>query len=133
MYLASIQHQCSLLKAAPSRYTIIGIAAGIGPHVRGTSAEAQRCEPVTMQTPTPPERHDHSIEFTVDGEAVTTRSSDLTPRQIMALAKVDPTTHYLVEIEGRERRSYERVPDEPIHVHEHEKFITVSTGPPPVS
>ncbi len=81
----------------------------------------------------PDQHNDHSIDFTVDGEQVTTTARELTPRQILTLAKIDPATHYLVQIDGRHRVSYEAEPDTPIHVHEDAKFISVSTGPTPVS
>lgn len=78
-------------------------------------------------------RHPHAVTFTVDDEAVTTEDRDLTPVEIMALAGVDPATHYLVKVEGRHQVSYEATPDEPIKVHNNEVFVTVSTGPTPVS
>lgn len=74
-----------------------------------------------------------SITFTVDGEPVTTQERRLTPVQIMELAKVDPTTNYLVRIEGRHQISYKDTPNEMIEVHEGEVFVTVPTGPTPVS
>lgn len=81
----------------------------------------------------PDEGNEHVIAFTVDGEQVATTARELTPRQILTLAKIDPASHYLVQIEGRHRVSYEAEPDTPIHVHEDAKFISVSTGPTPVS
>jgi hypothetical protein len=80
-----------------------------------------------------PEKKPHATTFEVDGEPVTTIEKTLTPTQIMELAGVDPTTHYLVELKGRKQESYEGRPDEPIDVHEKQKFITVATGPTPVS
>ena len=75
----------------------------------------------------------HVTTFEVDGEPVETTEKTLTPTQILGLAGVDATNHYLVELKGREQDSYEGRPDEPIHVHEKQKFITVATGPTPVS
>ena len=75
----------------------------------------------------------HVIDFTVDGEPLTTTERELTPRQIMELASTDPETHYLVQIEGRHRESYQGKGEITIHVHDDAKFITVSTGPTPVS
>jgi hypothetical protein len=79
------------------------------------------------------EKKPHVTTFEVDGEPVETTEKTLTPNQIMELAGVDPATHYLVELKGREQESYEGRADEPIHVHEKQKFITVATGPTPVS
>jgi hypothetical protein len=85
------------------------------------------------EEPTKPARPDHTITFTVDAEPVTTSESELTPDAILRLAGLDPTSHYLVQVDGRHQTSYERHGDEPIRVHEHEVFVSVSTGPTPVS
>lgn len=77
--------------------------------------------------------HEHVIDFTVDGEKLTTTEQELTPRQIMEMASTDPQTHYLMQIEGRHRESYQGKDDSPIHVRDDAKFITVSTGPTTVS
>jgi hypothetical protein len=74
-----------------------------------------------------------TITFTVDGEPVATRERRLTPVQIMELAKVDPATNYLVRVEGRHQVSYKASPDKEIEVHVGEVFVTVPTGPTPVS
>jgi hypothetical protein len=73
------------------------------------------------------------IEFTVDGEPVTTTAEILTPDQILRLAGIDPATSYLVKVEGRKQESYQGRGDEPIRVHEHQVFVSVSTGPTPTS
>lgn len=74
-----------------------------------------------------------TVTFTVDGEPVTTRERKLAPVQIMELADVDPAMNYLVRVEGRHQVSYKDTPDEKIEVHEGEVFVTVPTGPTPVS
>jgi hypothetical protein len=75
----------------------------------------------------------HTIDFKVDSEDVKTTEQTLTPVQIMGLAGIDATSHYLVQIEGQHQVSYQGKPDEKIHMHPHMVFITVSTGPTPVS
>lgn len=78
----------------------------------------------------------HIIHFALDDEPQETREKELTPRQIMESAKparIDPNTHYLVQIEGQHQVSYKDKPDEPIHMHEKMRFVSVSTGPTPVS
>lgn len=75
----------------------------------------------------------HLIEFTVDGERVTTTMRELTPVQIMQLAGVDPSTHYLKEIRGHRQISYKDHPEDSIRVHDHQRFITNSLEPTPVS
>jgi len=74
-----------------------------------------------------------SITYTVDGEKQTTSERELTPVQILSNAGIDAATHYLVQIEGQHKISYQDNPQTEIHMHEHMKFISVSTGPTPVS
>jgi hypothetical protein len=75
----------------------------------------------------------HTIHFEVDGEPVETNEHELTPVQIMQLAAVDPSTHYLKEIRGQQQISYKDTPNDPIHVHNNQRFITNSMEPAPVS
>ena len=75
----------------------------------------------------------HGIDYTVDGEPQTTLERSLTPRQIITKAGLNPDERYLVQIQGRHQESYQNSPDEPIRLHEHEVFVTVFTGPVPVS
>jgi hypothetical protein len=75
----------------------------------------------------------HVIHYTVGDEPQTTTERVLTPREIMTKAGIKPEENYLVEIKGRERKSYKDQPDEPIHMHEGQKFVTVFVGPVPVS
>jgi hypothetical protein len=85
---------------------------------------------------TPTQTHTHVIHYTLDDEPQETTEKVLTPRQIMENAKpapIDPNTHYLVQIEGHHQVSYKDKPDEPIHLHERMRFVSISTGPTPVS
>lgn len=75
----------------------------------------------------------HTTTFLVDDEPVTTEAHELTPVQIMELAGVDPQTNYLVRVEGRHQESYKDEPEVEIKLHRDEVFVTVSTGPTPVS
>ncbi len=75
----------------------------------------------------------HVIHYTVNDEPQQTQEKVLTPRQIMTLANIKPDENYLVEIIGHHRESYQNKPEEPIHMHEHQKFVTVFTGSVPVS
>lgn len=77
--------------------------------------------------------HEHVICYTVDGERQETRKHILTPLQILTDAGIDPVSYYLVRISGHHRESYKDKPDEPIHLHEHEKFVSVYMAPTPVS
>jgi hypothetical protein len=86
-----------------------------------------------MEAAKAPKPDPHEIEFTVDGETVTTTEHELTPVQIMQLASVDPESHYLKEIRGQQQISNKDTPNEPIHVHNNQRFITNSLEPTPVS
>jgi len=73
------------------------------------------------------------IEITVDGRPITLDDPETTPNEILRLAGLDPVTNYLVRVEGRHQVSFEGRGDEHIRVHPGEKFVSVSTGPTPVS
>lgn len=73
------------------------------------------------------------FHYTVDGEPQETSDHELTPTQILTKAGIDAATHYLVEIDGAHRVSFQGKSNEEIRMHENEKFISVSTGPTPVS
>jgi hypothetical protein len=76
----------------------------------------------------------HEIHFTVDGEPCETLERELTPNEILLkFAGKDPATHYLVQIQGEHRISYQGKGDEPIKMHNGMRFQVISTGPTPVS
>lgn len=76
----------------------------------------------------------HEIHFTVDGEPYETTQRELTPNEIVRrFAQKDPATHYLVQIEGHHRESFEGKGDIPIKMHNGMKFQVISVGPTPVS
>jgi len=79
--------------------------------------------------------HDKEIRYTVDGEPQVTTEKTLTPRAILTNAGVDPASHYLKLLRGEsdQETSYENRMDEPIHMHPKMRFISISTGPTPVS
>ena len=74
-----------------------------------------------------------TFNYTVDDEPQSTTSHTLTAMQILTNAEIDPANHYLVQIEGNHRTSYQGNPQQEIHMHEKMVFISVSTGPTPVS
>jgi len=74
-----------------------------------------------------------TFDYTVDDEPQSTSAHILTPNEILNNAKIDAATHYLVQLEGKNHVSYQGKPSEQIHMHEHMKFISISTGPTPVS
>ncbi|MHB8812489.1 MAG: hypothetical protein ACYDAE_04410 [Steroidobacteraceae bacterium] len=76
---------------------------------------------------------DHVIHYKVNDDDQETTEHVLTPRQIMSKAEIDPDQNYLEEIIGGTRKSFKDSPDAQIHMHEHQRFITVYVGPVPVS
>ena len=74
-----------------------------------------------------------TFHYTVDDATQEPSEHELTPIQILTNAQLAPATHYLVQIEGKHRKSYEHEPNVPIHMHEHMVFVSVFTGPTPVS
>jgi hypothetical protein len=74
-----------------------------------------------------------AVTFKVDLEEITSELRQLTPVQIMELAKVDPDSNYLVRIKDREQISYQDKSEVPIEVRDGDVFVTVRSGPIPVS
>ncbi|WP_275558260.1 hypothetical protein [Streptomyces sp. 5-6(2022)] len=81
----------------------------------------------TADTPT------KTVTITMDKEPLTGVPRNTTPNGILRLAGIDPASHYLVKITGRHQESFEGRGEEQITVHEHEKFVSLSTGPTPTS
>lgn len=79
-------------------------------------------------------KHHRVIHFSVDGEPEETIRPVWTPNEIITkFGGKDPKDHYLVEIKGHERISFEGKGEEPIKLHEGERFQIIATGPTPVS
>jgi hypothetical protein len=74
-----------------------------------------------------------TFEFKVDGENYTTSEHTLTPNQLLQIAGLDVPTHYLVEIKNKKQESLKDRMNEPIQMHQHMDFLSVYTGPTPVS
>lgn len=75
--------------------------------------------------------HIHTVTIKVDGEPLAGVPQHTTPDEILRLDGIDPTGHYLVRVAGD--KSYRDKGDEPITVHQGEKFVSLSTGPTPTS
>lgn len=84
-----------------------------------------------------PDRHRgrDTVQFRVDGERYTTEEETLTANEIIRdFAKLDPSTHYLVQINGpHERVSYEGRGEASIRMRDGLRFQVIATGPTPVS
>jgi hypothetical protein len=77
-------------------------------------------------------KHPNAVHFTIDGEPVEIETDSLTMSEILALVGKKPDQWYLVEKVGREQRQF-RDPEEQVPVSHGAKFITVFTGPNPIS
>jgi len=96
-------------------------------------AQQTRGSQGTSTETTPDQAHKpHVISFTVDGDEFSTEEKSLTVRQILALADLDSTRYYLVEINGQQQKPLTDL-DGQVHLHEGMKFVSVSTGPTNVS
>lgn len=73
------------------------------------------------------------ILFTVNGRPIQTVYHELTVRQILELAGLDPETHYLVEKAATDHEVEHRQLDEVIKLHQKQEFLAFFTGPTPVS
>jgi hypothetical protein len=58
---------------------------------------------------------------------------ELTPTRILNNAGLDPTMHYLVQLQGNHRESYQNRPDATIRVDEHMNIHLGFDRPTPVS
>lgn len=57
---------------------------------------------------------------------------ETTPRAVLVAAGRDPAARQLVRVHGKHQEAFPN-PDQPIKVHDGERFITTSTGSTPVS
>src|SRR5262249_52859806 len=78
-----------------------------------------------MSAQVPGEKPGTLIHYTVDGEPQSTTDEEMTPRDIMGDAGVDPQTHILTEIDGGTRRPHRADPARPIRMREQMQFVTV--------
>lgn len=86
-----------------------------------------------METNSKDVQDNKNMSFKVDGQEFHTTESQLTPNQIEVVAGVDPATHFLKEIDGKEQVSYKDQMDVPIKMKHGMKFITIFSGPTTVS
>jgi hypothetical protein len=76
-------------------------------------------------------KHDHRIEFTVDGDEFTTVERRLSAAQILEVAGLNPTTHYLTLVSGKHQQRLRN--DEIVEMHDELCFVSASTEPTPTS
>jgi hypothetical protein len=76
---------------------------------------------------------DGKREYFLDDEPYTTTEKQLTSRQILIKANLNPDVYYIKEIIGDEQISYKDKLDLPIDICPGLKFVSVNIGPMPVS
>jgi len=76
--------------------------------------------------------HVHAIHYFVDAEEQTTTEAILTVEQILTKAGLDPASHYLIELRGDQQIPHQNL-NEQLRIHEKERFISVFSGPTPLS
>ena len=74
-----------------------------------------------------------TIQITIDGEDFEVDDRDTTPRELLVLAGLDPTTTYLIELRGDHQEPLQEQLDEPLKLHPHMRFISADVGPAPVA
>jgi hypothetical protein len=77
-----------------------------------------------------------NFSYTVDDQERSTEKHEMTPREILTSVSISADNHYLVQITGskdKPKESYQAAMDTPIHMHNNMKFISIATGPTPVS
>lgn len=75
----------------------------------------------------------HGFTVSVDDEPYPVTEKIMTANAILGLVPYDIAQHYLVELKGNHQESYQGKGEEPIHLHEGSKFLSVFTGPTPVA
>ena len=80
-----------------------------------------------MSRKVPGEKPGVLIHYTVDGEEEATTQEELTARDILESAGLNPETHYIVSVADGRRHEFHRL-DEPISLHEHSKFISAKAS-----
>ena len=78
------------------------------------------------------DKHEPKTVTVFVGEQEVESPKKTPPRDLLVAAGLDPTKRRLVRVNGKHQEPFED-PDQPITVHEGERFITVSTGGTPVS
>lgn len=101
--------------------------------IPGIQTEPVRAWEKSMEDTKQDTAADHLIHYTVDGEPQTTTERILTPVQILVAAGLNPAERYLVLIQGDHQTSYQGTPEAEVHMHPHMAFVTIYTGPVPVS
>lgn len=74
-----------------------------------------------------------TFQFTVDDEPFSTEEHTLTPVEILEIAGLDPSTHYVIQIRGNQQFSLKDKLNEPININQNAKFISAFTGETTVS
>ena len=72
---------------------------------------------------------EHTFTISIDGEPFSLTVHTLTADQVLGLAGLSATDHYLVLVHGKTQESFQGRGGALIHLHEGAKFVSVFTGP----
>jgi hypothetical protein len=76
--------------------------------------------------------HGPKVCFKIDCDDIEVRTDRLKVRELLDLVHVNPDDHYLVKLGNPENCELKDL-NEVVELHDDEEFITVFTGPTPVS
>jgi hypothetical protein len=68
------------------------------------------------------------ISIVIDGETYETEDRRQTAMEVLALAGKSTAEYYLVELKGSHQESYQGRPNDEIHLHPNQKFVTLYIG-----
>jgi hypothetical protein len=97
-------------------------------------SDERNADPMAM--PTQSENQDKKpkkIEITIDAEPYEVEDKKMTAAEVIAVAGLDPATHYLVEVKNRKQISYKDRSDAEIKLNMGDEFLTVPIGDTTVS
>jgi hypothetical protein len=81
--------------------------------------------------PSAPQAKTHEIPIFIDGEKFTVQDATTTAATLLGLVSKSAAEYYVVLKEGRQQTEFRG--DDPIELKAGSKFLTVFTGPTPVS
>jgi Multiubiquitin len=75
-----------------------------------------------------------TVTITIDGEEFEVEKEEMTARELLALAGLDPGVSYLILLQGQGKQvSFRDNLDEPIKIHERIRFVSADLGAAPVA
>lgn len=80
------------------------------------------------------EKKPKRVTITIDGEEYNVAKEEMTVRELLVLAGLDPEASYLILLHGEgQQHSYRDQLDTSVKVHQRMRFVTADLGPAPVA